>query len=150
MVRLVPVLVLSTALAGAACGDLLGIRSQTGPSLAIDGLTGSWASVASATSLPNTCTDFKWTISDVSSSSASGTFTATCGIVAVAGTAGATTGSGSTINWTVDATGTTSSGIECPIALSGTAVLETAQIRITYSGTTCAGPVTGTEILRRS
>jgi hypothetical protein len=37
----------------------------------------------------------------------------------------------------------------CAIALSGVATLETDKIRVPYSGTTCVGPVSGTEVLRR-
>jgi hypothetical protein len=58
--------------------------------------------------------------------------------------------SGSTINWSANATATVPGVPSCPIALSGTATLEANnQIRIPYSGTTCLGPVSGTEIIKK-
>jgi hypothetical protein len=35
------------------------------------------------------------------------------------------------------------------VALAGAATLEGTQVRVTYTGTTCLGPVSGTELLRK-
>ena len=42
-----------------------------------------------------------------------------------------------------------SGGVSCAISLSGTAVVETGQVRVPYTGTSCFGSVSGTEILKR-
>ena len=81
--------------------------------------------------------------------SAAGTFKAACG--------GGLTLEGSaegTLNGlTADlkASGTvTGDGIDCPFSLTGTAVPEGLDaVRITYSGTTCLGPVSGSEVLTK-
>lgn len=139
------------SLLGAGCSNLLSLATKTTPtqtdptSLA----TGQWSSVTSTTSLANTCTNFKWTIVEITGTSGSGTFTATCmGTMQVAGTAqGTLTGTG--VTWTATATGTMPGGVTCPIALQGTATYDGTQFRIPYTGTTCLGPVSGTEILRK-
>jgi hypothetical protein len=69
--------------------------------------------------------------------------------MAVAGSASGTL-TGSTVNWSANATGTIPGQASCAIALTGTATLEANnRIRIPYSGTTCLGPVSGTEIIAR-
>jgi hypothetical protein len=59
--------------------------------------------------------------------------------------------SGTIVNWTATATAA-GAGVPtgCAISLAGTAVFEGSQIRIPYSGTTCLGPVSGTEILGKN
>ncbi|HET9369294.1 MAG TPA: hypothetical protein VFO19_03575 [Vicinamibacterales bacterium] len=111
-------------------------------------LAGTWASISSTTALPSTCTSFRWTVTEFSGTSGSGTFTATClSGMAIAGTA---TGalSGDKITWSATATGT-SNGSTCPITLSGSATLESSQIRVPYTGTVCGTAVEGIEILRQ-
>jgi hypothetical protein len=90
--------------------------------------TGSWTSAATA---------------------ASGTFKATCGggLTLEGKAEGAL--SGLTANLKADGT-VTGSGINCPFALTGTAVPEGLDaVRITYNGTTCLGPVSGSEVLKK-
>jgi hypothetical protein len=137
------------ALLAAGCFEFL-TGSNTSPSSSgVNGLSGAWASVSSATTLQDTCTNFTWSVTDISGNTASGAFTATClGNLNVTGTASGTL-SGSTVNWTATGTATAPDGTECPISLSGTATFDGTQIRIPYSGTTCLGSVSGTEILRR-
>jgi hypothetical protein len=137
------------ALLAASCFEFL-TQSKTSPSsTGVDGLNGSWASVSSATTLQDTCTDFAWTVTDISGNTASGTFSATClDTLQVTGTASGTL-SGSTVTWTASGTATGPGGTACPVSLSGTATFDGTQIRIPYSGTTCLGPVSGTEVLRR-
>jgi hypothetical protein len=58
--------------------------------------------------------------------------------------------SGSTVTWTATATASAAGFPQCPIALSGTATIESdSQIRVPYTGTTCLGAVSGTELLRK-
>jgi hypothetical protein len=112
-------------------------------------LLGTWSS-ASVLPSPDSCTDFKWEVTEQNGASASGNFSATCpGGLLMSGTARGTT-LGSTISWTANGAATTAGLPACAIALTGTASLETDRIRVPYSGTTCLGAVRGEEILRRS
>jgi len=44
----------------------------------------------------------------------------------------------------------TGAGLDCPFSLAGTAVPEGLDtIRVNYSGTTCLGPVSGSELLKK-
>ena len=142
--------VIAVALAGSACFK----TSTTSPSgTSVQSLAGTWASTQSlpgaSGSLQDSCTNFQWAITQFSGMTAAGTFSATCqGNIQIAGSAQGTL-SGSTLNWSVSATATVPGMPSCAIGLAGTATLETDQIRIPYSGTTCLGSVSGTEIVKR-
>jgi hypothetical protein len=63
MKRLLLVTVVFASMVSADCLDFL--KSATSPTPttpSVDQLSGSWASVSSATSLTDTCTDFHWTV----------------------------------------------------------------------------------------
>jgi len=80
---------------------------------------------------------------------ASGTFKATCGGgLALEGSA-----EGKLNGLTADlkASGSVSgAGMTCPFSMTGTAVPEGLdKVRINYSGTTCLGPVSGSEVLTK-
>lgn len=95
----------------------------------------------------STCTEFRWTIAEVTPTRASGTFTAVCnGATTVSGSAHGTL-SGSTITWTATATAALPNQPACAIALIGTIDFQGTTVRLIYSGTTCLGPVSGTEFL---
>ena len=109
---------------------------------------GSWGSVAASTA-EAVCTNFRWTVTNVTLTGASGTWTATCfKVVPVSGTASGALANGE-IRWTATGTGTAEGVGICPVALTGSAKLENAQVRIPYTGTTCLGPVSGVELLRK-
>ena len=117
------------------------------------GLNGTWSSVESLPgaggSWQTACTNFTWAVTEYTGTTGAGTFGALCfGNVQVTGSARGTL-SGSTLNWSANATGTVPGGTSCAIALTGTAVLESDRIRIPYSGTTCLGPVSGTETIKK-
>jgi hypothetical protein len=114
--------------------------------------TGSWTSAATAASTalnPGSCGNLEWKIATMTPTSASGTFKATCGGgLTLEGSAEGTL-SGLTANLKADGT-VTGAGINCPFGLTGTAVPEGLDsVRITYSGTTCLGPVSGSEVLKK-
>jgi hypothetical protein len=137
------------ALLGAACFDFQTSKTSPTSTAPILLVTGPWASISTATTLTNTCTDFHWTITDVTGAEGTGTFTAKCmGTVQVSGTAHGTL-SGTTVTWSAEATGTTPGGAACPATLTGTATFDGTQFRIPYTGTTCLGPVSGAEVLRK-
>jgi hypothetical protein len=112
-------------------------------------LLGNWTSSSLVVS-PTACTDFRWNVTQLTGTSATGTFSATCpGDVRVSGTASGTL-NGTTVTWTAQGTAAVPSVPSCAIALSGTAELGMDSIRVPYSGQTCLGPVSGVEVLRRN
>ena len=137
----------------AAASGCVGYQSKTttAPTAAgVNALMGNWTS-ASASVIPAaaSCTDFKWNATEQTSSSAKGSFSASCaGDLKVAGTATGTL-NGTTINWAANANASAPGITSCAILLSGTAELGVDSIRVPYSGTTCLGPVSGVEILKR-
>ena len=143
------VLTVVAAAATAACFEFTRPSATTTQTLG-----GSWSTFqslpGSSGSLQDSCVDYHWTVTQTSGTSGSGTFSATCmGNMQVSGSATGTL-VGSTVNWSATATGTMPNLPPCAIALSGTATLETNnRIRIPYSGTTCLGPVSGTEVITR-
>ena len=114
-------------------------------------LGGTWVTVESipGASLSESCTNVRWAVSEYTGTTAKGSFSARCfGNVEIAGTAQGTL-AGVNVTWSAAATGTIAGAPPCEIKLSGVATLETDKIRIPYSGTTCLGPVSGTEIVKR-
>jgi len=103
-----------------------------------------------AASLLSGCTNFHWHVTDQSGTTLTAQFSATCfGVLQVSGTAVETL-SGSNMNWTATGTATGGPLSNCAVALSGTAVFVGSDIQLPYSGTTCLGPVSGTETLKRT
>jgi hypothetical protein len=152
MTRKLVTATLVAALTSAGCTNSL-LSSLTKPSsptpTGVQALSGTWSSVAPATSLQSTCSDFMWTVTDINGDTGSGSFTAKCfNNMTITGTASGKV-SGDTVTWTATAVGTSPSIDNCPISLSGTALLSNDQIRVPFTGTTCLGAVSGVEILRK-
>ena len=124
--------------------------SPTGPSAAGSGtLMGSWSS-SNLIPSPASCTDFKWNVSEQTTISAKGAFSASCaGDLKLTGTAQGQFTTSGTIAWSGDANATGPGLTSCTVKLSGTAELAVDHIRIPYSGDTCLGKVSGVEILRK-
>lgn len=124
------------------------ILGPTGSELAVTTLAGTYRSISSIPTA-NSCTNFAWTVTEKTANSAKGNFSASCqnNTLQVAGTAQGTQ-TGNNIAFLVNATAV-SAGVSCAISLSGTAVVETNQVRVPYTGTSCFGNVSGTEILKR-
>jgi hypothetical protein len=150
--RILFVLVSLSALLTAGCQNLFNQTTSPSPTTTptVQGMAGSWASVASATPAAGTCTNFRWTVTEFSGTTGSGTFSATCaGNLQVAGTANGAL-AGTTVNWTATGFGTAPGAAPCPIALTGTASFDGTQFRIPYNGNACGVPISGTEILRKT
>ncbi len=149
MKRLLLALGLAAAVSAAGCLGFERSTTVTGPSnTGISALMGNWASVSAVPS-PSSCTDFRWNVTEQTSTSAKGSFTATCpNDLKVAATAQGTLG-GSTVNWSANGTATAPNQSSCPIELTGTAELGVDSIRVPYSGSVCSIAVSGVEILRR-
>ena len=121
-------------------------------------LLGTWsssaaaASAGSSTSFPtaSSCTELEWAITEQNGATYSGTFRATCaGGVVLDGTATGTL-TGNVMN--ISATGTASipGTASCSFSVSGTATLVEDTIHLSYTGTSCLGPIEGTEVLAKS
>ena len=121
------------------------------PAAGIPSLMGTWSSAgASPRSSSTSCSDFVWTVATQTDTSVSGTFTAFCrGSAAITGT-GSGHISGSTVDVSISGSGSMPGLDNCPFSLSGTGTIEGDVIRVPYSGTTCLGPVSGTQTLQRS
>jgi hypothetical protein len=143
---------IAAAAAATGCSYESRTTTPTSPTTATtaDALVGNWASVSTnVIPSPSSCTNFKWTPTEQSPTSAVGSFSATCaGGLNVSGTAGGAL-SGTTITWTAHGFATTPDIPSCEITLNGTAELGVNSIRVPYSGTTCLGPVSGVEILNK-
>ena len=141
------------AAAAAAVTGCIGFEhtsSLTSPSTAsASALLGLWTS-ASVVPSPSSCTNFQWHVTEQTTNSGKGSFSATCaGNLNVVGTAQGVL-SGTTVTWTGSGTATAPDLPSCAVSLSGTAELGTDSIRIPYSGTTCLGSVSGVEILKKN
>ncbi len=149
--RITTLVSLLTILLG-ACVTTEDGQSVFGPSSLASFLTGSLSSAGAGSPLPTTeaCSDFSWTPSETVAGTYSGDFSATCANdVQLDGTA---TGMlvGDVLNITASGTATPSNLPPCPFTMDGTARLVNGTIELVYSGTTCLGPISGTEILTSS
>ena len=97
------------------------------------------------------CGDFQWNIASQTATAANGTFTMSCqGGVTLAGSGSAQL-SGTNMQVSVNGAGNLPAIGKCPFVLSGTGQMQgTDAITIPYTGTTCLGPVSGTETLHRN
>lgn len=146
------VLVLTTFVVAQSTGGCLSslkdaIPTGTSGEPAMEAFSGDWGSIA-ASAASNACTDFSWRVTDVTITGATGEWSARClTAIPVNGTATASVVDGE-VRWTATGAGTIE-GASCPVALAGASGLANGQLRISYSGTTCLGQVSGTEILRK-
>lgn len=138
--------------------DLLGGKTKDSTSAtptssttssSLDAFAGTWSSVTSSNPATG-CGNLKYTVTPTTSSSANVTFSATCaGNIAVTGS-GAGTLSGSTINWSANGL-VGQGGVNCPFSFTNSkATLDAAnQIVVTYTGTVCGIPVSGSETVQK-
>ena len=151
--------VAAVSLAGTACTQFQSSRevlSPTAPTPLPDGsssgsLTGVWAAGTDfALPSPSTCRNFQWIITNQSPTAINGSFTAECGNnLTISATA-----SGTLVNPTTAIIHVTGNGVlgavGCQFDLNGNGtIIDNDAITISYTGTTCFGPVSGTETLRR-
>ncbi len=146
MKRITLVFAVVAALAGAACIDFT--QKTTAPSTNLQQLAGNWSS-SNYIPDPNSCTDFKWNVTEYTGGTAAGTFSGTCANgLRLDGTArGSMTGNN--INWTANGTATPQNLPSCSFSLSGTATLNGDTITVPYNGSVCGVAVNGTEVLKK-
>lgn len=138
------------ALAAAGCFGYERKSNLTGPTATgIGALLGSWSS-SSVIPSPSTCTDFKWNVTEQTSTTAKGSFSATCASELRLNGVAEGTLNGSSIAWSASGTASAPGLPSCGISLTGTAELGVDSVRVPYSGDTCLGKVNGVEILRRN
>lgn len=123
-----------------------GSASSAGP------LVGLWASDAGF-SVPDvsTCGSFQWQVTNQNGSALSGTFTAACGgSLTITGSATGSLMSATAVDVAVSGVAVVGGFAACSFNVSGVGTVANDEtLTIPYSGTTCLGPVRGTETLRR-
>jgi hypothetical protein len=146
-------LIVAIAVASTACGQLLKsiLGSQTEPSnpTYVRSYLGTWTGTSTAAPVAQSCGGLSWKITSQTGGQASGEFSATCADgVTLTGTMTATHGETS-IPWA--ATGTATKGTAtCPFSMTGTGTFQgTSNILLNYAGTSCNGPVSGSDTIKR-
>ena len=109
---------------------------------------GSWASATPSTP-PTGCGTVRYTVTPLDATNANVTFSATCASnIQVSGT-GSGKVVGSTLEWSAQGL-VSQGGVNCPFTFpNGKAVEDTGGIKVTYSGTVCGIPVSGTETVKK-
>lgn len=123
--------------------------TPTTPAVSIDAFAGTWASITTSTP-PTGCGNLKYTITPTSTTSANVSFTATCASNITVTGSGSGTLSGSVVTW--NASGLVGQGgVNCPFTFTNNkATLESSgQVVVSYSGTVCGIPVSGTETVKK-
>ena len=151
------VLLVTLAVASTACYGLDNLfKSPTSASDSSSSSVRSYIGVwigPTLTSFPTvqSCGGLQWKITSQTANQISGEFTASCaGAVALAGTVVASVSDATTIPWAASGTATQGSTV-CPFNLTGTGTFQgTSNILVNYAGTTCLGPVSGSETIKRS
>jgi predicted small secreted protein len=124
--------------------------SSSTPTVSMDVFSGTWSS-ASASTPATGCGDVTYTVSPVSSTTANVTFAATCGGSIAVNGAGSGTLSGSALVWNANGV-VNQGGITCPFSFTnGQATQDSsgAGLVVTYAGTVCGIPASGTEAVKK-
>jgi hypothetical protein len=110
---------------------------------------GTWASAAGVSSLSaDKCGNFQWKISSQTTTTIAGDISATCGSLTINATGGATL-TGQDVALKLKGTVSASGFSVCNFDLTGAGTIQGDTLPLAYSGTTCLGPVSGTETLKR-
>jgi hypothetical protein len=155
-------LIASAALAAAGCTGFQSGKTTgttTAPTVSLPGgtssgtLVGTWGEpVAFTIPSVSSCANFQWQITSQSDSAVAGTFSATCdGGIGITASGSGTLVNSTTVNVTVTGVALVSGVPACNFTLGGVGALSDSDntLTIPYSGTTCVGPVHGTQTLRR-
>lgn len=150
-----PVVLVLTCMAASGCDlfnkndtDTDSPTSPSPPSVSLDVFAGSWTS-ATATTPATGCGTVHYIVTPLSATSATVTFSATCASnIQVSGT-GSGQVNGSALDWSAQGL-VGQGGVNCPFTFtSGKAVEDPGGIKISYSGTVCGIPVSGTEVVKK-
>ena len=119
------------------------------PTVSIDAFAGTWQSATASTPATG-CGNLKYTVTPTTATSANVSFTATCASNITVTGSGAGTLSGSAITWS--ATGLVGQGgVNCPFNFPSnkSALGADNQIVVSYAGTVCGIPVSGSETVKK-
>jgi hypothetical protein len=139
-----------SALAASGCFGFEHKSNITGPATAgHNAFMGTWTS-GSLIPSPSACSNFKWTVSEQTATTAKGAFSATCaGGLNLSGIAEGELTTPTSLKWKANGKAEAPGLTSCDINLDGTATLEVDSIRVPYKGKTCLGDVEGVESLKR-
>ena len=115
-------------------------------------LVGQWSSQTATLPTASSCGNFQWTVTSQTSTSLSGTFSADCGGgVTISGTAAGDLTSATTVNINASGAATLPGIPSCAFFLSGVGTVQSnaTALEVPYTGTTCLGPIHGTETLHK-
>jgi hypothetical protein len=112
---------------------------------------GTWTSVSVTIPPSGSCSNFQWRAEDATVDALAGSFSADCaGNATISGTASGAI-EGTAVSFTVSGTATYARAVSCEFSLTGAGTIENDDtVTIPYSGTTCLGSVSGTEVLQRT
>jgi hypothetical protein len=118
------------------------------PTVSLNVFAGTWAS-ATPTTPATGCGTVKYTVTPVNTTTATVTFAATCaGNIQVTGSGNGQV-NGSSLDWSAQGL-VGQGGVNCPFTFTnGKAVEDPGGVKITYSGTVCGIPVSGTEVVKK-
>ncbi len=106
-------------------------------------MSGTWRSAAAGTP-SGPCSGITYTVTPSGATTASVTYAATCAGIPLSGSGSGTT-TGDAIAWS-----TTGTAGVCPFTLNGTAAPGgTSTAKVTYAGTVCGLPVSGSDTVTR-
>jgi hypothetical protein len=147
-------LITAAALGAGACGFETAhevVVPTNGPGGLSPMAIGVWNSQALVAPDPRTCGNFEWKITSQTPTSMAGDFSASCmnGTVEVTGSASGNL-NGALVPMTASGQAIAAGMPPCPFALTGTGhILNERSMRVDYTGTTCLGPVSGSETLTK-
>lgn len=152
--RITAILALASV-AAAGCDLLNKAKDSTSPTspssstVSLDAFAGSWSSATASTPATG-CGNVKYTVTPVSATSANVTFAATCASSIQLTGSGAGKVNGSALDWTAQGL-VSQGGVNCPFTFTNGKATEEASggIKVTYGGTVCGIPVSGTEIVKK-
>jgi hypothetical protein len=122
-----------------------GTPPSSGPNL-----LGTWASQNLTVPSASSCGNFQWTVTSQTETTLAGNFFIECaGNITITGSARGQL-NGNSVPMTATGTANIPGVPGCAFSLSGTGtIVDNRELTIPYSGTTCFGPVSGTETLRK-
>lgn len=115
-------------------------------------LLGTWASPSVAPGVDlKSCGNFKWTISTQTAAQIAGQFSAVCmGTITIAGTANGVLTDATSMAITIAGSANLPEVSGCTFSITGNGTVEGDALQVQYTGTSCLGPFSGRETLRRS
>jgi hypothetical protein len=139
----------TAACSGNMAGPTPGGSSNESVPSAVTQMAGSWTSQGLSSGATGPCSSVHYSVTPAGSDTASINYAATCAGLSISGT-GTAVGTSTNLTWTSDGTALLNGGVSCGFHLTGVATpMSASTASITYSGTVCGVPVSGTDTLSR-